>query len=420
MHTVSCRLFYWVLFTTLGAAFGIYQAEAQAVTVTTLSGERVSGELSVWSADGGTLRTEGVNQTFSASDLLILQFAPQAGDVASSATILTLTDDTRLEIASIEMQSHTATVKSRWATEPLLVPSTVIELLQFPTEQPLDWLAEWEKADFSEDVLIVNKKGTGKCDFLAGVIQEVTPTLVQFTWEGDTLPVKRSKLAGLSLFHSQAPPTTVLLCRLQLTSGEILAVQTLELATRNLRVTTVSGLRLQIPVSELARADYSVGKLEYLSDCKPVLQTWTPLIGLPGDGKMLQSYGAPRRDASWQGTPLALSWPATADGKPQLKTFAKGLAIRSRTELEYRVPKSMNKFLATAGIDPETANQGNVVLQIELDGTVVFEQTLEGSREPVGIEVDVANRQRMKIVVDYGDNLDLGDHLHLAEARWSK
>jgi hypothetical protein len=415
------RVFFRLLAFMLCAALGICRADTRTVTVTNLAGDRIAGEFSDWSAVGITLDTDHGSEQIAAADLLNLQFASEPGQLSHTASILTLTDGTRLAIDSFEMHNHTATIESHWASEPLQLPSEVVQLVQFPTAQQLDWLAEWEKADFTEDVLIVHKKGSGKCDFLPGVIQEVTPTQVQFTWEGDTLPVKRSKLAALSLFHSPTSAASEPLCRLQLATGETLVAQSQKLLESDrLLVTTVSGLRLEIPLGEIARADYSFGKLEYLSDCQPLLQKWTPLVALPGEADLLQAYGAPRRDMSREGTPLTIAWPATADAKAQLKTFAKGLAVRSRTELEYRVPRSMNRFLATAGIDPETASQGNVVLRIELDGTVAFDETIDGHQQPVDIDLEVTGRQQLKITVDYGENLDLGDYLHLVEARWSK
>ena len=35
-----------------------------------------------------------------------------------------------------------------------------------------------------------------------------------------------------------------------------------------------------------------------------------------------------------------------------LRSFAKGFALRSRTELVYRLPDGFNRFTALAGIDP--------------------------------------------------------------------
>jgi hypothetical protein len=188
-----------------------------------------------------------------------------------------------------------------------------------------------------------------------------------------------------------------------------------------LEVTTVGKLELSLPFADLVSADYSIGKLTFLSDMQPLRSQWTPLVSLPAAAESIKNFGEPRSNFSFTGSPLTLSWPAdeTKTGAT-LESYDKGLAIRSRTELEYRLPKSMRRFTAIAGIDPETLGQGSVQLTIEVDGQVEFEQTIDGEHGPVKIDLDVAGKQRLKLLVDYGENLDLGDRLHLVEARLLK
>ena len=42
---------------------------------------------------------------------------------------------------------------------------------------------------------------------------------------------------------------------------------------------------------------------------------------------------------------------------------------------------------------------------------------MTGNDAPLPIEVDIAGVKRLKIVVDYGQNLDTGDWLNLCDAR---
>src|SRR4029079_9146425 len=114
-----------------------------------------------------------------------------------------------------------------------------------------------------------------------------------------------------------------------------------------------------------ARADFSAGKLSYLSDLKPTNVKWTPRIAAPAAASLIAGYGLPRNDVSYSGSPLSLAWPdeALASGR-QVRTYAKGLALRSRTEASFRIPAGMKRFVTTAGIDPATAQQGHVLLEI--------------------------------------------------------
>jgi len=100
--------------------------------------------------------------------------------------------------------------------------------------------------------------------------------------------------------------------------------------------------------------------------------------------------------------------------------YPKGLALRSRTVLQYRLPPEMNRFVAIAGIDPATADQGNVQLKISTGDQVLWQGEIEGSAPPVEIQVELNGARKLSLLVDYGSNLDFGDRLHLVEARVTK
>jgi hypothetical protein len=148
---------------------------------------------------------------------------------------------------------------------------------------------------------------------------------------------------------------------------------------------------------------------------------WTPRVALPEGAKLLADYGRPRRNASFGGSALTLSWAdeAHSTGR-EVRTYDKGLALRSRTEATWRLPAGMKRFIATAGIDPATVDQGHVVLEIRADDRVLWEGEIDGRRDPVQIEVELKSARRLQIRVDYGRNLDFGDRLHLVDARVTK
>jgi len=102
------------------------------------------------------------------------------------------------------------------------------------------------------------------------------------------------------------------------------------------------------------------------------------------------------------------------------KTYRRGLALHSRSELDYRLPGEFSRLLAVAGIDDRVRPGGNVRLVIRGDGRVLFDETIRGADEPRPLEIDIAGVKRLQIVVDYGEDLDVGDHLDLCEARMVK
>ena len=125
---------------------------------------------------------------------------------------------------------------------------------------------------------------------------------------------------------------------------------------------------------------------------------------------MLAKAAGPRRDAAIEGGPLRLGG----------KSYSKGLAIRSRTRLVYRLPSGFTRFKATAGIDDAVRPGGNIELTLLADGKQLLKTTITGEDDPQPISVDVRGVVRLTILVDFGKDQDVADHLDLAEARLTK
>jgi hypothetical protein len=122
------------------------------------------------------------------------------------------------------------------------------------------------------------------------------------------------------------------------------------------------------------------------------------------------AWYAPRQDQNLQSGPLQI------DGK----RYAKGLAMHSRTELVYRLADRYRRFVAVVGIDDTARPRGNVRLVISGDDRVLFEAVVAGTDVPKPIELDMTGVRRLSILADFGDDLDVGDHLDLCEARLLK
>jgi hypothetical protein len=98
-------------------------------------------------------------------------------------------------------------------------------------------------------------------------------------------------------------------------------------------------------------------------------------------------------------------------------TFAKGLAMHSRTEIVYRLPGAYGRFKAIAGIDDSVAAKGRIHLIIRGDDKVLFDSPINGGESPKAIDLDISGTRRLTILVDYGDTFGAGDHLILGNAR---
>jgi hypothetical protein len=376
-----------------------------------------------WDAAGVTVATADGEQQVKSAELLHLEAAAETNPAEVPTITIELVDNTRFAIGKFDVADRRAVIATPFASRPMTVPTGVIRRVEF--RAPSDALTEaWRRVDEREaagDALIIVKGDGEAFDYLTGVVGTVTDDQVLFDWEGQKVPIKRNKIAGIAFYHGESEELADPKCVLSTTDGMTFPARDITLSGGTLRVITPSGLKFDLGLNTLASADFSAGKLAYLSDLKPASSTWTPRIAVPKAATIASEFGMPRMNASFSGSELTLAWPneALATGR-EIRPYAKGLALRSRSELNYRLPTGMKRFSATAGIDPATTEQGHVVLEIRADDRVVWEGEIDGKHPPVEIDVELKSARRLQIRVDYGRNLDYGDRLNLVEARVSK
>ena len=155
---------------------------------------------------------------------------------------------------------------------------------------------------------------------------------------------------------------------------------------------------------------------------EPAIERWTPLVQTPEGADLIKDYGLPRRRQSFLGSALTLRFPSGSDvgNASELRTFSRVLAIRSRTEVEYRLDPGWSRFRAVAGIDPACSAQGNAILEVYADDRIVWREIIDGDGSPNDVDVDISGARRLRILVDYGRNLDFGDRVHLVDAKVTK
>jgi hypothetical protein len=390
------------------------KVQAVEMVVTTIDGQQITGELESWQPEEIVIKQEDGPKALSTKNVLEIRSVKPPESAEPSEFQIQLADGSRIPFTELLVTNRVAGIMTPLSDELVKIPAGELSYVTFGNNAPE------APTDSTSDFLIVKKKDSDETETLFGVIDAITPEQVKFNWEGDVIPVRRTKLAGLGFFQAKNEIAAEPLCMLNMISGAKLSARAMERDGANLIVTIGDGTKLRVSLAEIELADYSGGKLSELSDMTPLLKKWTPLVSLPAGAESISNFGEPKHNMSFTGSQLSLRWPASEAGGERVETYHKGLAIRSRTELEYRIPKAMRRFVAVAGIDPETSGQGNVVLTIELDGESVFEETIAGDQPPHEIDLDVTGKQRLQIFVDYGENLDLGDRLHLVEARLIK
>ena len=400
----------------LAAALNFPATGIPAAEIETLKGDRLTGELVALDASAVVLKSGGNSTTVPLAEVLELRFAPTAPPEPSTGPRIALADGSRLNLTAFSVANGQARCET--SSGNFSVPVARLSQVRFgisTTKLDEAWNALL-KRESKDDLLVVRKEDV--LDFLAGTAGDVGEK-ISFLLDGDDVPVAREKVYGI-IFHRRVPALPKPVCEVRLSGGDVLAITRFAWDGGDLKVRLATGADLTVPAAQLAALDFSAGKLQYLSQLEPRDVKYVPFF------EIVWEY---RRDRSLDGTPLTLAG----------KSYARGLALHSRTSLRYRIAGEYSRFQAVVGIDdsvsqlarrtPVISENGKpderhtpayVRLVISGDGKPLFESIVKGTDAPRSLDLDVTDVRDFEILVDFGNEVDIADHLDLAGARFLK
>lgn len=262
-----------------------------------------------------------------------------------------------------------------------------------------DLLEDWGRIrgmQAAADVLVLQKADA--LDYLEGLFSDVSDERIQFELDGEVIPVNRKKAYGMIYFQKAgralAKPTGTVV----LTNGSRIPARNFELAGANLVFTTPAGAKLSVPLSGTSAIDFAEGKIAFLSDLVPLSIKVTPFFDLAIE---------PRFNTNLGGGKLKLG----------SSEYERGISLHSKTEIVYHLGGKYSRFEAIVGIDEAVGNRGHAELTIRGDERQLFAAPVAGSDEPKKLELNVQGVQRLYILVDFGKDLDVSDHVDLCEAK---
>jgi len=377
----------------------------------TLDGRALVGEISKIDSDQVTLGTAGGPTTLEIGELLRLLPAeepqPPEPPAGQSPVGVELLDGSSVVARRYAVKGDLAEfvlLDGRAVGLPVSAVSAV-RLQQTDDSVAGEWLRILAMR-LDGDLLVVRKDDV--LDYHRGALRDVTEEIVRFQLDTEVMPVKRAKVYGLVYHHPAGGAPAEPICTLSDAAGSRWSVRSLGTTDEGeLQWTTPGGAVITGAMKQVVEIDFSRGKLVFLSDLSPQSVVFTPCFGKAGDVPLVGRFMAPRNDTNLQSDPLRLGG----------EQYAKGLAMHSRTEVVYRLPGRFSRFKAVAGIDDGVRPNGNVRLVISGDGRELLATTLCGTDPPRPIDLDIANVRRITVLVDFGEGLDVADHLDLCNAR---
>lgn len=377
---------------------------APQVDVATLKGEQHAGALQQLTAAELTLRKDGAETKVPLSEVLEVRFAREdrsaPNPAAGGQTQAILVDGSRLGCTGVAAGVRDATLTTA-AAGAVKVPVTALASLRFapPSDSRKiedDWSALRQR-ELKRDLLVVRKGDV--LDHLDGTIGEIDDKLVKFVLDGDEIPVKREKVFGIVYARNQ-PANQKAVCEAMLGGSDVLRLKSIAWDGQQWQAALVAGGEVTLAPEALAALDFSLGKVRYLSQMEPRQVDYTPFFDI------VWRYW---RDRNQDNGPLQLGG----------TVYPRGLSIHSRTVLQYRIDGDYRRFQAVMGIDDSVGRygRGDVHVVISGDGKPLLEADVRGTDAPRPLDLDVTGVRDLEILVDFGGDLDIADHLDLADAK---
>ena len=368
----------------------------------TLAGDSISGRLRTLSDDVLTIDSKSGSVSVPRSRLFQVRFPSSASETVSgpAPAHVVLVDGSQINCESVETVSGQARLATQGIGE-ITLAAAAIRSIRLQTETPeLD--SDWEalcKRQFGSDALVVRRQGEHGpvLDRLNGVVGDIRDGTLHFLLDNESVPVKLSKVFGV-LFHRQSASDDGGVCQVRLTSGDVILAKSISGDANRLETKLKDGLTVAIPTSLVQVLDFTASNVCHLSAMEPRRVQYTPYFDITWE------Y---RRDANLDGDPLRL----------QNHTFSRGLCIHSRTVLQYALSSGDQRFWAVLGIDQAVRPHGNLHIAISGDHRVLLEKDVRGTDDPEIVDLDVSNVRILQILVDFGGDLDIADHLDLADAK---
>lgn len=377
----------------------------------TLDGQSVAGTLVQLDDKQLSLETPAGRQTLLLEKLASVIRQASAAATSKPAISVELVDNSVLNAVDYKVADQKAQITLA-AGEVVELPTRSIRWVRFAGAVGDDKLnQQWTDViggEHAGDVLVVRKGEV--LDHMEGVLGNISAETCQFELDKDVIPVKRAKVAGLIYFHNKAAELKAAVGIAVSDDGTRLSLAKVDLADGKLQVVTPTGLSRTIPLDNVARLDFSSGKIAYLSDLDAESAKHTPYFGAADLPASIAGYFHYRRDAGFEHEPLRI------DGR----VFRKGIAVHSRSTLVYKLPAQFRLFKATLGIDDNVREAGNAHVEVRGDDKVLWQGDVHGSDPPQELELELAGARRLTVFVDYGSDLDIGDQVDLGDARVTK
>lgn len=254
------------------------------------------------------------------------------------------------------------------------------------------------KSRGTEDLLLAQTKN-GEVLAVSGVLESINGDRLQFVYQDKSRTLPLAQVEGLILAARPDPPADGLQAAFLLPGDVTISGRWKAVEADAWTVEAAWGGELKLPPSEVREIRFRGGKMTHLSDLRPAKVEETPFFG------RLSPW---RRDQSLTGGPLKING----------QTHERGVAVHSRSELTYDLDGRYETFEVLIGFDDEARGKGRVDCRIFADDKEIYANPdLRADAPPVALKLPIGSASRLRLLVDFGLDQDVGDRLIWADAR---
>lgn len=383
-------------------------ASGHPVQLEMADGSSAEGQLEAIDAETVRVNADGADQSFPVATIRRVVRAQERVAAPPPPVIVTTNAGWRLSGDDFSWTGDAAALTR--GAERLELPIDLVQMVAWRRPEDGGGDPAWLKSlpDRPDSDLVIVGAGAA-AEFVSCAITGVSEESVTVVLDGETIPVKRAKVAGLRWLRPPQPATEGRIA-VATAAGRLEAA---EVAWSSSEGLVLDG-RVRAPAAWLEAIDYAAGRTVWLTNVAPERIEVEPYFGGLKRIDGLAGFFAPRRVAS-----------AGDDA-------GHGLVMRPRTVGVWRVPTDSRRFrggLRTAGGATPRA-----VVAIDLDGREIFRHEFQDQPRAAGdaaatksdagptvipIDIDVAGARRLTLTVDFAAG-GLGGPVTLDDARFEK
>jgi len=243
----------------------------------------------------------------------------------------------------------------------------------------------------SEADTVFAKVEGGGVQAVTGTVKGVDGDALQFEFQGKVRKISMNRVMDV-VRHAVDPTRSDPFALVELRGNQRLPGRIVSLANGKSTVESLWGERFELPRPALIEMVVRNGRVTSLTELEPIAAEQIPYL----DRKIPHSV-----NRSLSGSPLQI-------GETK---FDRGLCTHSRSLLQYDLNPGYSRFRSKIGLQQGDGDQGNAVVRVAVDGGVIYEKAVVGAHAAEEIDVDVSGKKTLTLEVDYGEDVDIGDHV---------